>query len=335
MALRIIKPGFYASIQDAGRWGHQQEGVPVSGAMDRYALRVANQLCGNAPDLPVLEFAWHGLQAIAETDLLMAYCGGGAILEVSGRFLPPGRPMWIPAFSLLSFVASNTGMYCCLAVGGGFQARMDLGSASTFVPSGLGGVDGRVLRSGDLLQASAAVSERTAKLLRDLPKPGDGPAYPAWSFDPGRERNTNDPFRLTPGPEYDWFDSPSQEAMLNTAVHISPRSNRMATRLDGLKLNRVLTRELLSTAVCRGTVQVMHDGTPLVLMADAQTTGGYPRIAQLAAVDLDRFAQCRPGTAVHFRMISAEEAETLYLAREKQVRQVDQAIQWKLDALPG
>jgi antagonist of KipI len=334
MALRIIKTGLYASLQDQGRCGYQQEGVPVSGAMDRYAMRVANLLCGNEPGLPVLEIAWHGMQCIAETDLVVAYCGGGAVLEVAGRLLPAGRPLWIPAFSMLNFIAAGAGLYNCLAVGGGFQARMDLGSASTFVPSGLGGIEGRALRSGDLLQVMPGISERTDKLLRFLRHRG-GPPFPAWSFDPARERDMNEPLRLTMGPEFDWFDTASQDALLHSFARISPRSNRMATRLDGLALNRVRPGELLSTAVCRGTIQVLHDGTPLVLMADAQTTGGYPRIAQVAAVDLDRFAQRRPGGSARFRMISPAEAETLYLTREKKIRQVDQAIQWKLDALPG
>ena len=332
MALRIIKPGFLSSIQDGGRWGHQQEGVPVGGAMDRYAMRVANLLCGNAPDLPILEMAWHGLQCITETDLVVAYCGGGATLEMAGQRMPAGRPLWIPAFSLLTFVASDRGVYTCLAVAGGFSARIDLGSASTFIASRLGGIEGRALRSGDFLQVSGVRSASTNAQLFHLTKARVGPAYPAWSFDPDRERDMDEPFRLTSGPEFDWFDTLSQEALTHHAVRISPRSNRMATRLDGLSLNRVRTGELLSTAVCRGTMQVMHDGSALVLMADAQTTGGYPRIAQVAAVDLDRFAQHRLGSVVRFRMISPEEAETLYLARERMIRQVEQSIRWRLDA---
>lgn len=335
MALRIIKPGRYASIQDMGRWGHQQEGVPVSGAMDRYALQVANLLCGNAPGLPVLEMAWHGLQAVAETDLVMAYCGGGAALEWSGRRLPPWRPLYIPAFSVLSFVAAECGMYTCVAIGGGFEARMDLGSASTFCTSGLGGIEGRVLRTGDFLTQMPGISERTLNLLGHLRGHGGTLVYPPWSFDPAREREQGEPFRLIQGPEFNWFDSPSQEALLDTSYRVSPRSNRMATRLEGIGLHRVRPRELRSTAVCRGTMQVMHDGTPLVLMADAQTIGGYPRIAQMAAVDLDRFAQRRPGTDIRFQWISPSEAEALYLAKELKTRQVFQAIGWKLDALSG
>jgi antagonist of KipI len=335
MALRIIKPGRYASIQDMGRWGHQQEGVPVSGAMDRYALQVANLLCGNAPDLPALEMAWHGLQAVTETDLVLSYCGGGAVLELSGRQLPPWRPLYIPAFSVLSFLASESGMYTCLAIGGGFEARMDLGSASTFPASGLGGIEGRAVRAGDLLLQMPGVSERTRNLLDQMRGQAGGFFYPAWSFDPARDREQGEPFRLIRGPEFDWFDRHAQDALLNNSVRISPRSNRMATRLDGIGLHRVIPRELRSTAVCRGTMQVMHDGTPLVLMADAQTIGGYPRIAQLAAVDLDRFAQRRPGTSIRFQWISPGEAEALYLARETKTRQVFQAIGWKLDALPG
>ncbi len=335
MALRIIKPGRYASIQDMGRWGHQQEGVPVSGAMDRYALQAANLLCGNAPDLPALEMAWHGLQAVAETDLIAAYCGGGAALELAGRLLPPWRPLYIPAFSVLSFVAAQSGMYTCLAVGGGFEARMDLGSASTFSTSGLGGIEGRPLRAGDFLRQVPAISARTQHLLRHMREQAGTAVYPAWSFDPAREREQGEPFRLIQGPEFDWFDPASRDALMNSTTRISPRSNRMATRLEGIGLHRVSMRELRSTAVCRGTMQVMHDGTPVVLMADAQTIGGYPRIAQMAAVDLDRFAQRRPGTGIRFQWISPAEAEALYLAKEIKTRQAFQAIGWKLDALPG
>jgi antagonist of KipI len=335
MALRIIKPGLQASIQDAGRWGHQQDGVPVSGAMDRYAMRVANLLCGNDADLPVLEIAWHGLQLIAESEILIAYAGGGAALDFAGQSLPAGRPLLVPAFSLLTFTPSPTGLYTYLAVGGGFQAHVHLGSASTFIPSALGGLEGRALRSGDVLQVMSMVPEREKKLAHRLRGTVNGVAFPSWSFDLSREPYQNTEVRLTRGPEWDWFDGLAQAALLADDLCISPKSNRMATRLDGLSLARVRQDELLSSAVCRGTMQVMHDGSPLVLMADAQTTGGYPRIAQVAAADLDRFAQARPGSLARFRMISATEAENVYLARESMIRQAERAIVWKLDSWIG
>lgn len=335
MALRIIKPGLQASIQDAGRWGHQQDGVPVSGAMDRYAMRVANLLCGNDPDLPVLEIAWHGLQLIAESDILIAYAGGGAALDIAGQSLPAGRPLLVPAFSLLTFTPSPTGLYTYLAIGGGFQASVHLGSASTFIPSALGGLEGRALRSGDVLQVMSMLPERTDKLAHRLRGTANGVAFPSWSFDLGRAPDPKTEVRLTWGPEWDWFDGLAQAALLADDLCISPKSNRMATRLDGLSLARVRQDELLSSAVCRGTMQVMHDGSPLVLMADAQTTGGYPRIAQVAAADLDRFAQARPGSLARFRMISATEAENVYLTRESIIRQAERAIMRKLDSWIG
>lgn len=331
MAIRIIKPGMQTTVQDLGRWGYQGEGIPLAGAMDLYSLRLANLLCGNAPTEAVLEIAWHGFQCVTESPVLLACAGHGARLFINDTAFPYGRPIRVPAYSLLRFEASDTGVYSYLALAGGVDLERWKGSYSTYLPAGLGGWQGRSLRENDLLALGHRTTARGMALAKALDDGLPGMARSTtWGVDL-RDSLPATRFRVMEGPELDWFTEAARQRFWTDNYRVSQRSNRMAMQLEGPSLPLVEPRELLSTAVCRGTVQVTHEGSPLVLMADAQTTGGYPRIAQVAAADADRFAQVRPGTRVAFEPISPEEAEAVYLARERDLSRIEQALAIRFD----
>jgi len=326
MALRILKPGLLSTIQDLGRWGFQDTGVPVSGAMDRYSMQMANMLCGNPPGVPVIEAAWHGAQWLAESDMLLACCGGGASLHIHGEAAPLGRPIFVPAYSLLTLEPAPHGFYTYLAVAGGFSCDRHMGSASTYVPSMLGGVGGRPLHAGQLLETGKEKTALSRNIESSLRKGQDLFSFPPWGIEQEAEMTDPVTIRATEGPEHAWFGEAGMQAFWQQVFSVSARSNRMGTRLSGISIPAAMKGELLSTAVTRGTVQVTHDGTPMILMADAQTTGGYPRIAQVTAADLSKCAQLRPGERFRFRQISGEEAEELYLAQERKLRQLQRSI---------
>jgi antagonist of KipI len=326
MGLRILKPGVLSTIQDLGRWGYQAAGVPVSGAMDRYSMQLANMLCGNPPGLPVIETAWHGAQFLAESDLLLSCCGGGASLHVNGVAVPHDRPVFIPAYSLLTLDPTRRGFYTYLAVAGGFRAGQVMGSASTYTPSKLGGIGGNALQAGLMLDAGMDKTGLSLRIEASLQQEPGLVSYPAWGIGQDAVSIDNTVIRATEGPEYHWFDPAAADAFWQSFFTLSVRSNRMGSRLEGHRIQATAAGELLSTAVTRGTVQVTLDGTPVVLMADAQTTGGYPRIAQVAAVDIPQLVQLRPGEGFRFSRISGEQAEELYLEQETKLRQVQRNI---------
>jgi antagonist of KipI len=326
MPIRIIKPGLFSTIQDLGREGYQSAGIPVSGAMDRYSIRMANLLCGNPVGAAVLETAWHGAQWIAESRTLIAFSGGGARLFINEKPVPAGRPVLVPAYALMTLEPASGGFYSYLAVAGGFCAQEQMSSASTFIPSGLGGIQGRALQAGDLLETSGHRTELSVRIELALQTPEQTCTYPAWSLETAQDATPVRKIRAMEGPEFEWFDNHAGSAFWREIFSVSVQSNRMATRLQGKRMLVHEKRELLSTAVTRGTIQVTHDGTLLVLMADAQTMGGYPRIAQVAAVDLHRLAQVRPGETIQFIRISREQAEELYLEEERKLRQLETNI---------
>ena len=326
MGLRILKPGLLSTIQDLGRWGYQSAGVPVSGAMDRYSMQLANMLCGNPSGSPVLECAWHGAQWLAESDLLIACCGGGSSLVINGRKVPSDRPVLVPAFSLMTLEPAPRGFYAYLAVAGGFQASKQLGSYSTYIPSRLGGIRGIALQAGELLETGADKTPLSHRMIQSLsPSPGSF-SCPSWGVEAGVIDFSEQDIRVIEGPEYDWYDESTLRDFRQESFSISVQSNRMGSRLEGKKIRLREQRELLSTAVARGMIQVTHDGTLLILMADAQTTGGYPRIATVVATDLHRCAQHRPGDLLRFTRISREQAEDLYLEEQSRLGQLEMGI---------
>jgi len=330
MSLRIIRPGISTTLQDAGRRGYQAAGVPVSGAMDSNSMRLANILCGNDPGAVVLETTLHGAEWLVEEEQLIAFTGGGSSLLINNQPAPFNRAIRVRASSLLSLKPSPTGCRTYLAVSGGFKAKIDLKSSSTYKTASFGGYKGRALKSGDLLEWNHHKEPISIKMINSLALRGQNFSVAGWSIDlntTGKEKN----IRVFKGPEWDDFEDQTKKTIFTNSFSISNQSDRMGYRLTGSPLILLRKRELISTAVCMGTIQVTHEGNLVILMADAQTTGGYPRIAMVAAVDLPVCAQLRPGDKLHFSEISMDKAEDLYLEREKLLRQIQLAVSMKFN----
>jgi antagonist of KipI len=328
MHIRIIKPGLLSTIQDMGRGSYLSQAVPVSGAMDSLSARIANKAVGNTDNEAVIEFTYADAEFIAETDLLIACAGDGAILKVDDQKLPPDRPIYIPAGTIIKLTNMPTGCRTYLTVAGGWNVPDILGSKSTYLTAGFGGLEGRALKVGDQLNSVNQLSNITQKIIDKLKV--DHINYTQWSIPrqlllPADRKS----IRVVAANELDWFDKQSIADFFSTPYIIDQRSNRMGYHLEGICIDRLKNDELLSTAVAPGTIQVTGNGSMVLLMADCQTTGGYPRIAQVAAVDLPLCAQLKPGDAIYFKEINRDEAEMLYLERERDLQRLTTAVQYK------
>ncbi|WP_379090739.1 biotin-dependent carboxyltransferase family protein [Pedobacter sp. UC225_65] len=323
MKITIIKPGALTSIQDQGRSMGRKEGVPTSGTMDQLSAALANSAVGNDRDSAVIEFTYAHASFRAETDILIAHAGYGAVLEVNGKDIPPRRPVFILAGTVVSLKASEVGVRSYLAIAGGWQVPAILGSKSTYLPGGFGGYQGRLLKKGDMLAHCPKLSAPSKTILEKLS--GDQLNFPSWGIVFPKFALSKH-IRVVPAHEFTWFDSTSILYFLSLPFALSNQSDRMGLRFDGPIMNRLQQKEMLSTAVTMGTIQVTGSGELIILMADGQTTGGYPRIAQVAAIDLPQCAQLRPNQQVFFKEISQEVAEKLYLEQENYLRQLQATI---------
>ncbi|WP_158289564.1 5-oxoprolinase subunit PxpB [Paenibacillus flagellatus] len=331
-ALAIVeRPGVLATVQDGGRAGSQRLGVSAGGAADGFALRAANALAGNAPDAAALELTLGGFALRFAADALVAVAGGGSAPTVDGEPLPRWRAVFVRRGAQLAFAPAASGCRAYLAVAGGFAVPAVLGSRGTHVPAGIGGLDGRPLRAGDVLPLGAAPPAATgllAALRRRADAAGAAWAAAPWGVSPyALPAYADRPVvRVTPGPEYGRFAPDVRRLLVAAPFVVSPRSDRMGCRLDGPRLALDGAGGLLSEPVTAGTIQVPPDGGPVVLLADRQTTGGYPRIAQVAEADVPLLAQARPGTEVRFEMIGAAESERLLLERRQAERRLAAGI---------
>lgn len=326
MAIRIIRAGVLTTVQDLGRPMFRGQAVPTSGAMDQLSARLANKAVGNPDGSALIEFNYGGASFSVECDLLIAYSGYGAIYTVNGVDLPCNRPLFIPAGTSITLKENLQGSRSYLAVAGGWKVTEIMGSRSTYLSGGFGGFEGRALEANDLLINEACMSPLSKSILEHLKSSEIN--FPKWSISDSRFVLKNE-VRVVPAQEFLWFDAISIISLLTKSFVVNAQGNRMGIPIDGPLMSRRKTDELLSTAVTIGTIQVTGNGNLVLLMADAQTTGGYPRIAQVASVDLVACAQMRPNKEIFFKEISSDEAEELYLEREMHLKQLDATIAYK------
>ncbi|KQB98600.1 biotin-dependent carboxyltransferase family protein [Pedobacter sp. Hv1] len=324
MQISIIKPGLLTTIQDLGRFAYRSQAVPVSGAMDKLAASLANTAVGNIANATVIEFTYADASFTVEQDILIAYSGLGAILSINDVVLQADRPLFIPAGKKVSLINNPKGARTYLAVAGGWQVPTILGSSSTYLIAKFGGYEGRSLQMGDLLQHNPKLSDLNLKILASLK--GDDIKFPNWGINNCWYPTGTKEIRVVPAQEFNWFDGRSITDFLTKPYTLSTQCNRMGYNLNGPAFTRAKKGELLSTAVTFGTIQVTGNGSLILLMADGQTTGGYPRIAQVAAVDLPLCAQMKPNDQLFFKEISAIAAQTLYIERELELKQLSTAI---------
>lgn len=311
MSIRVLRAGAFTSVQDRGRSGRQHDGVPVSGAMDDVALRVGNALVGNPGGAAALEATLVGPSLAFDVDAYVAVTGADMDARVNGRRLAPWWATPIHAGETLTLDAARVGCRSYIAIAGGFDVPEVLGSRSTYARAGFGGVQGRKLARGDVLATGVAEADAVAggAKRRNAPRGVDVRHLEL-------QRAT---VRIIPGPHLALLNHQSWRTLFESAFTLTPESDRMGLRFAGAPLVLSGAVELLSAGVAMGTVQLPPEGSPIILMADRQTTGGYPRLGEIATVDLPVLAQLRPGDQVRFAEVSAEEAERLYLEREREV----------------
>ena len=332
MGVKIIKPGLLTTIQDLGRHGHQKEGVIVSGAMDTFSLRAANMLVGNPENEACLEATLLGPTLYFEKEQVIAITGAEMSPSISGERLKMWRPVLVRAGSTLEFNQAIVGCRTYLSVAGGFDLPKVLGSRSTYLRACFGGFKGRALQSGDIIPCRG-IKKGSSAMVTALQQSAIGHWFSQanWAIDPQQHSLHHEcvTIRALQGLEYDMFSDNSKEFFWSDKYQVSANSDRMGYRLLGSPLSITEPKELLSSAVTFGTVQVPPQGGPIILMADHQTTGGYPRIAQVISADLPKLAQVQPGKSIRFEEISLKEAHELYLQQELSMEQLHSALRFK------
>jgi antagonist of KipI len=335
MSVRVMRPGLLSTVQDLGRFGLQHLGIVACGAMDTLSHRLANALVGNPDEAATLECTVLGPELIFGRDSLVALYGAEFSARTASTPFPLNRPVLVPAGTTLTVGPAIRGARAYLAIAGGFQAPLVLGSRSTYVPGQFGGLQGRALKAGDQLPTAPDLVEQSAARFARLGRRGGGIVRGAlrsvrWSAPalslPDRRGAT---LRALEGRHHAQFDAASRAAFFESPWRVSPDSNRMGYRLLGPKLVRARPVEILSEPTCLGTVQVPNDGTPIVLMADHQTTGGYPKIAEIAGADIPELAQLAPGGEIRFIQCTLEEAEDARRAASALTAAVCRSIAWE------
>ncbi|WP_265181646.1 biotin-dependent carboxyltransferase family protein [Geomicrobium sp. JCM 19055] len=316
MTVEVVKPGVQTTVQDIGRFGYLRQGVLQSGAMDTISLRTANQLVGNDEFAAALELTIAGPSLKFETDALLAVTGAGMQPVIDGKEYSLGVPLFIPKGQMLSFKPIKHGIRAYVAVAGGFNVPQVMDSHSTYLRAGFGGFEGRALQKGDVL----AIQETNHKYFNWMKEQAGGFVKALkWGANSLRlDEESNQSIRIFKGTHWDRFTEDSQKKLIHTEYFLTTQSDRMGYRFEAeetLELKDAFN--VLSEAVDFGTVQVPSEGKPMILMADRQTTGGYPRMAQVIAADLSRLAQLRPTETMRFELVSFKEAEDLYVQQER------------------
>lgn len=294
--------------------GYRRYGVPIGGAIDKPAAMTANVLCGNQPNAAVLEIVMHGAKLCVDHAHVVAFTGAGAKVFINDKEVPLYRALHVPIGAVIRFEYSLVGCRIYMAIAGGINTKELMGSKSyasvLHMPA---------LTGGSKLSVGTA-SRLSENILASL---GNGLAVASWGALAPKQSKT---IRCLPGMEWDWLDDLSKRLFVDTYYMVSSKANRMGYMLNGAVLKAERTEQLISTAVMPGTVQLTPNGTPIVLMADAQTTGGYPRIAQVIEADLPILAQCRPDSIMQFKMVTIQEAIEASGALKQYISDLQQSI---------
>ena len=327
MSLVVVKPGMLASVQDLGRHGHRQLGICPGGALDTLALTLANRLVGNADGAAGLELTMGRCEFRFESATRIALTGDDFGATLDGMALWPNWSVPVAAGQTLRLDGANvrsakTGLRSWLAVAGGIDVAPVLGSRSTDLKAGFGGHGGRALKKGDRLPLGTS-SLNDAQRAR----PAFGLRAPNWDIE-GQHASGSDaiPLRVMLGPEYEQFTVAARELLWGEPWRITPQSNRMGSRLEGPSLLRKRAIDMLSAGVIPGTIQVPPSGQPIILMGDAQTTGGYPRIGVVIRADLWKLAQAPLNGRLRLVQVDAAAALAAWEAQQLYLRQVAQGL---------
>lgn len=330
MSITVRHPGIQTTVQDLGRAGWQHVGVPVGGAMDLCAHRIANMLVGNDADAAALECTLGGVSLQFDAHTLVALAGRDITASLDGTPIVPWRPFVARTGELLVL---HTGCRTSIAVGGGIDVPVILDGRGTSLRAAFGGWQGRAVRREDRLPLGHP-SPRSMRIAEHLAARANRVAnwrvstalIPPYSAAPT--------VRLIAGPEFPLLTDASREHFLTGTFRIAPDSDRMGFRLVGQALGLTSAREMVSSGVTAGTIQLPPGGAPILLMADRQTTGGYPRLGDVVAVDLPLVAQLRPGDHIRFTVVTLDEAHRWYRQRAHDLACAERALHLRFGAGP-
>ena len=317
-SLRVITPGMLTTIQDLGRWGWQGRGVPVAGPMDPRSHRLANTLAGNETDAAAIEMTIVGPAVEFDDDRIAALSGADFEMIVDSRVMPVNAPFAVSAGSILRFGSHRRGARAYLAIAGGIAVPPVLNSRSTHLPSAMGGLEGRPLRAGDRLPLGKRGRESFSGVSSARKRPESGlfraaKMTPVPFFLPDGHATV----RILPGPQLDRFAPEALDVLQSAPFVVDAASNRMGFRLRGPVLRHAGEGEMLSDAARLGALQVPAAGQPILLMADRQTTGGYPSIATVISADIGLAGQLAPGDSISFVVSTIREAMAALVAQEQ------------------
>lgn len=319
MGISVIKAGLLTTLQDLGRFGYRKDGIIVSGAMDLMALKIGNLLLGNPEQTAGLECTLQGPELLFESNQLIAITGGDLSPQINDAPVKMWRPHFIKKGNVLKFGAAIRGCRAYITVFGGFDIPVVLGSGATYLKAGFGGWEGRALKKYDVLPFKNVYSGNVRNFN--------------WSLDLKVYPDLSDPvIRILEGPEYHLFSEKSKWHLSEQVYLVTKEADRMGYRLEGPVLGLVEPKEMLSAAVAFGTIQVTGKGDAIVLMADHQTTGGYPRIAQVITADLTKLAQLRAGQHIQFKFVTLAVAQAALVKMDQQIRQLKQTLTFKYNA---
>lgn len=289
--LLVSESGLFSTLQDGGRFGYQRFGISNSGAMDRLAMSLANALVGNPREAGVIEMTMSGIAfTIAAEACRIALAGAPMALTVNGRPAPHLEAQDLVRGDKVAIGRAGGGMRGYLAVAGGFAVAPVLGSVSTHTRSRIGGLDGNPLRSGAVLPLAG------------------GPAGPVLRLDAKRLRRPGQRLRVVLGPQSDAFTPAGIATFLAATYRLSARADRMGCQLEGPEVEHAAGFNIVSDGIANGSIQIPGHGRPIILLADRQSTGGYPKIATVIGPDLGTLAQLRPGDALSFEAVTPEQA---------------------------
>lgn len=300
MTFKVLDPGLFSTIQDAGRFSYQAFGFSPSGVLDYRAHKLANRLLGNEDNAAVLEMTLQGVALEAGKDTVISTSGAKAAITIGGNTYDHGTAIKVMKGETLKIGKCEDGSRTYLAVSGGFDVPEILGSRSTHTRSGIGGFKGRTLKSGDVLKSAGGDFTNKLKKIK--------------SFE------SDDDIHIIPGQQYDRFEEEVQEKLFNSEYTITKDSDRMGIRLNGAELQTDAGHDVLSEPTQLGSIQVPKNGQPIILLNDRQTAGGYVRIATVALADIPKLVQKSPGGKLRFKKIGVDKATELY---KEELRRID------------
>ena len=325
MSLQIIKSGILDTIQDCGRYGFQHFGINTGGSMDQFSSQLSNALLGKPLNDPVIEIHFPSPKMFFEKETVLCICGADLSPFINEQLIPIGQPVFIGKGCVLEFKKNNYGARVYISILNGLQIEEWLNSFSTNLKAEAGGFYGKALKTGDRLNYKCEIkfkglqSGQTFKLL-------------PWSTNKINHFSNNE-IRFLEGAEWNLMTFDSVEKFKNDEFSISKFSDRMGYRLIGGNLKTKKEESMISSAVSFGTIQLLPDGQMIILMADHQTTGGYPRIANVITTDLPKLAQKKPGDVIKFIRTNLKSAEEKLLMQKKYLIELQHACKIKIDRL--